>query len=96
MAVNALFTTTLILMALLLFLLGECRYLVPYRGLILGPYFQAICVYSTALFLNLFAALYLICRTVFLKDTGKKLAHLEKQLRNGGAISQELAERLDA
>jgi len=44
--------------------------------------------------LNLFAAFYLICRKLFLKDTGEKLAHLEKQLRSGGTISEELSRRL--
>jgi len=31
---------------------------------------------------------------LFLKDTGEKLAHLEKQLRSGGTISEELSRRL--
>jgi hypothetical protein len=30
-----------------------------------------------------------------LKDTGRKLAHLEKQLRSGAGISEELTRRLD-
>ena len=45
--------------------------------------------------MNLFAACYAISRTVFLKDTGQKLAHLEKQLRSGSPLSAELAQRLE-
>jgi hypothetical protein len=94
MAVNALFVTTILLMALGLFLLQECQFLVPYRALLFGRYGGVIGLYAAALFVNVFAAVYLVSRKVFLKDTGRKLAHLEKQLRSGGAISEELAERL--
>jgi hypothetical protein len=30
-----------------------------------------------------------------LKDTGRKLAHLEKQLRTGESLSEELSRRLE-
>ena len=35
-----------------------------------------------------------LVRKLLLKDTGRKLAHLEKQLRTGHSISTELTERL--
>ena len=41
-----------------------------------------------------FAACYALSRAVFLKDTGQKLAHLEKQLRSGPSLD-ELARRLE-
>jgi hypothetical protein len=44
---------------------------------------------------NLFAACYAMGRALFLKDTGEKLAHLEKQLRSGATISHELTRRLE-
>ena len=94
MAGHALLVTTLLFMALGLVLLGELRFLVPYRALIFGPYFSSIVLYAGTLFVNVFAAVYFVCRKVFLKDTGRKLAHLEKQLRSGLSISDELAERL--
>ena len=80
-------------LALGLALLGECRFLVPYRALLMHKYGTTILLYATALFLNLFTAIYLICRKLFLKDTGRKLAHLEKELRSG-SISEELSRRL--
>ena len=46
------------------------------------------------MFLNLFALFYLIARGLFLKDTGRKLAHVEKQLRTGDTIVRDLSERL--
>jgi len=94
MAVNAFFIASLFMLALGLWLLGECRFLVPYRALIVGPYLTPILTFVAALYVNVFAAIYLIGRTLFLKDTGRKLAHLEKQLRTGSSISDELAERL--
>ena len=41
-----------------------------------------------------YAALYFGVRKLLLKETGRKLAHVEKQLRTGQSISQELTERL--
>lgn len=46
------------------------------------------------MFLNIFALIYVAVRKLLLKDTGRKLAHLEKQLRTGQSISEELTERL--
>lgn len=91
---NALFITAVIFLALGLFLLGECRFLVPYRLLLTRKYGLTILVFSSVLFLNVFTAVYLICRKLFLKDTGRKLAHLEKQLRGGQSISEEIARHL--
>ena len=94
MVANAFFATTVIGMALGLFLLQECQFLIPYRDLIVTKYGGAIALYAALLFVNLFALTYSITRKVFLKDTGKKLAHLEKQLRTGPSILEELSERL--
>lgn len=91
---NALLATTVVFLALGLFLLQECQFLIPYRRLLFVKYGDAIAVYAAALVLNLFAAAYLIGRKLFLKDTGRKLAHLEKQLRTGANISEELTRRL--
>lgn len=93
MAANAFFAATVIFMALGLFVMQECQFLIPYRGLLIEKYGRSILIFSVALFVNLFAVVYGLGRTLFLKDTGRKLAHLEKQLRTG-SISEELAERL--
>ena len=57
-------------------------------------YGDALMIFAAALFLNLFAAVYIACRKLFLKDTGRKLAHVEKQVRSGSSISEELSRRL--
>jgi hypothetical protein len=91
---NAVLATTVIFIALALFLMQECRYLIPYRHVLFIKYGTALAAFSVALFVNIFAAIYMLCRKLFLKDTGRKLAHLEKQLRTGESISEELSERL--
>jgi len=94
MLANSLFVTTIIFLALLLFLLGECTFLIPYRMLLVNKYGATILVFLAALFFNVFAAIYLGARKLFLKDTGRKLAHVERQIRTGNSISEELTQRL--
>jgi hypothetical protein len=94
MAVNALFTTSILLLSLGLALLEECQFLAPYRSLLFRPYLSAIALFTAALFVNIFAFVYLGFREAFLKDTGRKLAHMDKQLRTDAGLSEDLAERL--
>jgi hypothetical protein len=91
---NALFITAVAFIALFLLLLEECRFLIPYRQLLLYKYGTTILAFSAVLFLNVFTAVYLICRKVFLKDTGRKLLHLDNQMRNGASILDELSRYL--
>jgi len=91
---SAIFVASIIVMACGLYVVGELKFLAPYRLLILHRYGAAIGWFTAALFFNLFAVVYAINRKVFLKDTGKKLAHVEKQLRSGSSISEELSQRL--
>ena len=90
---NALLMTTVVFMALAFFLMDHCRFLIPYRSLLWAKYATDIALFGGVLFINLFAAFYAIGRKLFLKDTGRKLAHLEKELRSG-SISEELSRRL--
>jgi hypothetical protein len=75
-------------------LLKECAFLSPLRKPIWETYQGPIIWFSALLLLNLFAAVYLLLRKVALKDTGDKLAHLEKQLRGQTTISRDLTERI--
>jgi hypothetical protein len=95
MIANSIFAATVCLLAALLWALPECAFLIPYRQLIWQKYAGTVAAFGALLFINLFALFYLLMRKVFLKDTGQKLAHLEKELRSGGAISEELAQRLE-
>ena len=92
---NAFLATTVLFLALGFFLMQECSFLIPYRQLLFGKYGGALALFGATLFVNLFAAVFVSCRKLFLKDTGRKLAHLEKQLRTGSSISEELTRRLN-
>jgi hypothetical protein len=91
---NSIFVASIIFLAAGFYLGGELRFLTPYRDFILHRYGIAIAWFAALAFFNLFAAIYALNRQLFLKDTGRKLAHVEKQLRTGSSISEELSERL--
>jgi len=88
------FATTILFMAAGFFLLDQCRFLIPYKSLLLERYGGTILLFAAALFVNIFAGVYYGVRKLLLKETGRKLAHVEKQLRTGQSISEELTERL--
>jgi uncharacterized membrane protein len=94
MVTNVFFATTILFMAVGFFLLDQCRFLIPYKSLLLERYGATILLFAAVLFINIYAAVYFAVRKLLLKDTGRKLAHVEKQLRTGQSISQELTERL--
>ena len=94
MIANAVFVSSLLCLAIAMYLLSELAFLAPSRELILAAYGERIAWFSILLFLNLFAIAYALTRKLFLKDTGRKLAHLEKQIRTGSSISEELSRQL--
>ena len=83
MIANALFVAIALLLALGFWLMGELKFLVPYRAVLFHEYQQAILIYIVVLFTNLFAATLALIRKFLLKDTGRKLFHLDKQLHLG-------------
>lgn len=94
MVTNVFFATTILFMAAGFFLLEQCRFLIPYRSLLLERYGTPILLFAAVLFMNIYAVLYFAVRKLLLKETGRKLAHVEKQLRTGQSVSAELTERL--
>ena len=83
MVANSLFLTIAILLALGFWLLGQLKFFIPYKGVLFHEYGTTILIYLITLFLNLFAATFAFNRKFFLKDTGRKLSHLDKQLHVG-------------
>ncbi len=79
MIANALIVTVAILLALGFWLMRELRFLIPYRHILLDRYGDVLLGWLGVLFVNLFAAVYAIERKFFLKDTGRKLSHIDKQ-----------------
>lgn len=94
MVTNVFFATTILFMALGFFLLEQCEFLIPYRTLLIDKYGPSIALFAALLFANIYAGIYFAIRKLLLKETGRKLAHVEKQLRTGQTISEELSDRL--
>jgi hypothetical protein len=80
---NALIITIAILLAVGFWLMGQLRFLIPYRHILFHQYGTVIFLGTTVLFVNVFAAVYVIQRKFFLKDTGRKLSHVDKQVLAG-------------
>ena len=80
MVANALIVTIALLLALGFWLLGELKFLIPYRHVLVEQYGTALLLWLAVLFVNIFAALYVVQRKFFLKDTGRKLSHIDTQV----------------
>ena len=83
MIANVLLITLAILLALGFWLMGELRFFVPYKLVLWHAYSTPILGYVGILSVNVFAAAFVLIRKFFLKDTGRKLSHLDKQLHVG-------------
>lgn len=83
MIANALFAAAVVTLAVLFFLADQLRFLAPYRLLILRHYARPILTSLVVLFVNLTALFFAIGRRFFLKDTGRKLAHFDRELNAG-------------
>ena len=94
MIANSAFLAAMVLLLVLFVILGELEFLATYKRLIFGQYLWTIVGAIVVLYLNLFAGFYLAGRALFLKDTGRKLAHVEKLLQTPDTVVSDLSERL--
>jgi hypothetical protein len=91
---NSAFLAAMILLLVLFVVFGQLEFLAPYKHLILGRYLWIIVGSLVLLFLNLFGVFYLAARGLFLKETGRKLAHVEKLLQTPDTVVRDLSDRL--
>jgi len=91
---NALAVAILLYLLLAWSAIQQCAFLAPHIAAIWAVYGEWIFWFSLALFLNIFAATYAVIRRIALKNTGDKLAHLEKQLRGRETIKSDLTEQI--
>ena len=84
MIANALIITIAVLLALVFWLMGELKFFAPYKLVLWREYAAPILTYGALLSVNVLAAAFVFIRKFFLKDTGRKLSHLDKQLHTGG------------
>jgi Na+/phosphate symporter len=85
MVANALLFTVAVFLGLAFWLMGELKYMAPYKTVLFHYYWSALLIYVALLFVNAFSLVFVLNRKFFLKDTGRKLSHLDKQLHLGQA-----------
>jgi hypothetical protein len=79
MIANALLFTIALLLAYGFWLLDQLKFMARYRAILYHAYGTTIAVFLAVLFVNLFGAALVVSRHFFLKNTGRKLSHLDKQ-----------------
>lgn len=91
---------TAFLAALTLFLLvgwfaGELRFLAPYRGVLFREHWPAIAGALVLVFVHLCAIYYVVARWLFVREAGRKLVFVDRQLTSSNAVLAELGEQLE-
>jgi len=79
MIANALLFTVVILLGYGFWLLDQLKFMARYKVVLYHAYGTTILIFLAILFLNLFGIALTIGRRFFLKNTGRKLSHLDKQ-----------------
>src|SRR5579862_4403816 len=94
MVANAAFLAAVVMLAVALELMDQLTFLAPYKHFIVARYLWTIVGAAIVLFLNLVAVFFWLGRWLWLKDTGRKLAFLDRQLKTPDTIARELSDRL--
>ena len=81
MIANALLATIVLLLGYGFWLLDQLNFMARYKAVLYHAYGTTILIFLVVLFLNLFGATLSIARRFFLKNTGRKLSHLDKQFQ---------------
>ena len=92
MIANALFLTIAILLAYGFWLLDSLKFMAPYKAVVFHAYGRTLLLSSGILFLNVFGAILAAYRKFLLKDTGRKLTHLDREFQADLNRSPELLE----
>ena len=85
MIANALIITIAILLGYGFWLIEQLKFMARYKAVLYHAYGPTILIFLAVLFVDLFGAALAINRRFFLKNTGRKLLHLDKQFNVGHA-----------
>lgn len=83
MIANALLFAVMAMLAYLFWLFDELRFIASYKTAIFDAYGRTLLIFAAILFLNLFGLALAVGRRLFLKNTGRKLRHLDRQFHVG-------------
>ncbi|MEO7276337.1 MAG: hypothetical protein ABIX28_20290 [Vicinamibacterales bacterium] len=75
---------------------GELTFLVPYKAVLFRRYGWSLGGAALVLFFNLCATYYHLARWLFLRDAGRKLLHLDRQLGTHDAALEDVAPTLES
>ena len=95
MITNSAFVALLVLLLAVFWVGGETTFLTPYKRSLFAEYGVHIGLFVLVLFVNLFAGCYAVARLLFLRDTGHKLHHLDRQLASRDTVLADLTDRLE-
>jgi hypothetical protein len=87
---NTAFLAALSVFLLASWLAGELSFLAPYKVALFREYGMVIAVGALLVFLHLCAAYYGVARWLFLRETGRKLMHVDRQLIASEGVHQDL------
>jgi hypothetical protein len=90
MIANTAFLAALTVFLLAAWLAGELTFLSPYKTALFRDHGLFMLGSVLVLFLNLSALYYALARWLFLRDTGRKLTHVDRQLIASEGVHEEL------
>ena len=94
MIANTAFLAVLTVFLLVGWLAGEVRFLAPYRTALFDQYGTVIVGAVVVVFVNVSASYYALARWLFLRDTGRKLTHVDRQLIASEGVHEDLPPQL--
>src|SRR6266481_3493788 len=83
MIANALLFTIILLLAYGFWLLDQLKFMARYKTALFHAYGDTILLFVAVLSVNLFGLTLALGRRFFLKNTGRKLSHLDRQFNVG-------------
>ena len=93
MIANTAFLAALTLFLVTAWLAGELSFLARYKVTLFRHHGFHLAMAALLLFFNLFGVYYAVARWLFLRDTGRKLQHLDRQLGTPDAALDDLGVR---
>src|SRR6476659_8185201 len=94
MIANTAFLAALTLFLFVAWLAGELSFLAPHRATLLHLHGRLILQAILLVFLNLCATYYAVARWLFVRETGRKLTHLDRQLISSEGVREDLPPEL--
>ena len=94
MIANTAFLAALTVFLVAAWLAGELTFLAPYKAALFHMHGMFIVGMTLLIFLNLSAAYYALARWFFLREMGRKLTHVDRQLIASDGVHEDLPPEL--